>query len=69
MIRVLDEKRPLDFYQRGFDLTETDRLVFDGYTMIFLTGVDSASELELKVKREQTEPYTHGNGSHLQLSG
>jgi len=69
MIRVLDEEKSLDFYGRGFDLNETDRLVFDHFTLIFLTSVDSAFELELTVNHGVTEPYTHGTGyGHFAVS-
>ena len=69
MIRVLDEERSLDFYQRGFDLNETDRFVFDDFTLIFLTGAGSAFELELTINHGVTEPYTHGTGyGHFAVS-
>lgn len=69
MIRVLDEEKSLGFYRRGFDLNETDRLVFDDFTLIFLTSVDSAFELELTVNHGVAEPYTHGTGyGHFAVS-
>lgn len=69
MIRVLDEDRSLDFYRRGFDLKEVDRLVFDDFTLIFLRGPGSDFELELTVNHGRTEPYTHGTGyGHFALS-
>lgn len=69
MIRVLDEGRSLDFYRRALDLNETDRLVFDDFTLIFLVGTDSAFELELTINHGVTEPYTHGTGyGHFAVS-
>lgn len=69
MIRVLDPARSLDFYRRGFDLHEIDRLVFDDFTLIFLTGEDSDFELELTVNHGVTDPYSHGTGyGHFAVS-
>lgn len=69
MIRVLDEQRSLSFYRRAFDLDEIDRLVFDEFTLIFLTNPESAFELELTVNHGRTEPYTHGSGyGHFAVS-
>lgn len=69
MIRVVDEERSLDFYRRGFDLSEVDRLVFDDFTLIFLANADSEFELELTVNHGRTEPYTHGTGyGHFAVS-
>lgn len=69
MVRVLDERRSIEFYRHAFDLTEVDRLVFDEFTLIFLAGPESEFELELTVNQGRTEPYTHGTGyGHLALS-
>ena len=69
MIRILDEERSLAFYQRGFGLTEADRLVFDDFTLIFLTSPESEFELELTVNHGRTEPYTQGTGyGHFAVS-
>ena len=34
MIRVLDEKRSVDFYSNAFNLSIADRFEFDGFTLV-----------------------------------
>ena len=69
MIRVLDEARALDFYQRGFGLTIAERLDFDSFTLIYLSNPESGFELELTVNKGRTEPYVLGDGyGHLAFS-
>ncbi len=69
MIRVRDEAASLDFYRRAFGLTEAQRIVFDSFTLIYLSGPDSPFEVELTVNRGQAEPYDLGNGyGHLAVS-
>ncbi|MBY6059121.1 VOC family protein [Leisingera daeponensis] len=66
MIRVLDEKRSVDFYRRAFGLTVAERLEFDGFTLVYLSNDEAAFELELTINKGQTEPYIPGNGyGHL----
>lgn len=68
-IRVLDEKRSVTFYQKAFRLNQTDRLVFDDFTLVFLWNEESDFEVELTVNHGRTEPYTHGTGyGHLALT-
>lgn len=62
MIRVLDEGRSLDFYQRGFGLRIADRFGFDGFTLVYLRSPEVDFELELTINHDRTEPYTHGQG-------
>lgn len=62
MIRVIDEQRSIEFYRQAFELEEIDRLVFDDFTLIFLTNPESEFELELTINHGRTEPYTHGTG-------
>ena len=62
MIRVLDEKKSVDFYGRAFGLKVAERLDFDGFTLIYLSNDENGFELELTVNKDQTEPYSLGNG-------
>lgn len=66
MIRVLDEKRSVDFYRRAFGLTVAERLDFDSFTLVYLSNDEAAFELELTVNKGHSEPYVLGNGyGHL----
>ncbi|WP_027255974.1 VOC family protein [Leisingera aquimarina] len=66
MIRVLDEKRSVDFYRRALGLTVAERLDFDSFTLVYLSNDEAAFELELTVNKGQSEPYVLGNGyGHL----
>lgn len=62
MIRVLDEQRSVDFYQKAFDLNIADRLDFDSFTLVYLSNSENSFELELTINKDQTEPYDLGNG-------
>lgn len=69
MIRVLDEKRSVDFYGRAFGLELVDRSPFDDFTLVFLRNLDSQFELELTVNHGREEPYSHGSGyGHFAVS-
>ena len=61
MIRVLDEKRSVDFYQKAFYLSVADRLDFDSFTLLYLSNSENSFELELTVNKDQSEPYDLGN--------
>jgi lactoylglutathione lyase len=66
MIRVLDETRSLDFYQRAFGLEVADHLKFDDFALIYLRHPSSPFEVELTVNYGRKEPYTLGDGyGHL----
>ena len=66
MIRVLDEGRSVDFYDRGFGLKVADRLDFPNFTLVYLRNGENDFEVELTVNKGQTEPYDLGNGyGHL----
>jgi lactoylglutathione lyase len=62
MIRVLDEARSVDFYDRAFGLKIADRFGFDGFTLIYLRNQDADFEIELTVNHGRTEPYALGDG-------
>ena len=62
MIRVLDEARSLEFYNKAFGLEIADRLDFENFTLVYLSNPESAFELELTINKGQSEPYDLGNG-------
>ena len=62
MIRVLDEARSVDFYERAFGLGVDERLDFEGFTLLYLRGPDADFEVELTVNKDRTEPYDLGDG-------
>lgn len=69
MIRVLDEQRSLEFYQKAFGLTVAERMPFESFTLIYLSNGESEFELELTVNHDRTEPYVLGDGyGHLAVS-
>lgn len=69
MIRVLDERRSVDFYGLAFGLDIADRLDFETFTLIYLSNPDSEFELELTVNKGRTEPYVLGDGyGHFAVS-
>lgn len=69
MIRVLDEARSLDFYEKAFGLTIADRLDFEKFSLIYLSNAETPFEVELTVNKGRTEPYDLGDGyGHLAVS-
>jgi lactoylglutathione lyase len=62
MIRVLNEKQSVDFYDHAFGLKVADRLEFEAFTLIYLSNSENTFELELTVNKSQSEPYAVGNG-------
>ncbi|CAN7631553.1 VOC family protein [Ensifer adhaerens] len=69
MIRVLEEKRSIDFYRVAFELEIAERLEFETFVLIYLSNEESEFELELTVNKDRTEPYALGDGyGHLALS-
>ena len=68
MIRVLEERRSVDFYHKAFDLSVAEKLEFDSFTLLYLSNDENSFELELTVNHDQTEPYDLGNAyGHLAL--
>lgn len=66
MIRVLDEKRSLDFYMRAFGLEIADRFDFTEFSLIYLRHPSTPFEVELTVNFGRREPYLLGDGyGHL----
>lgn len=69
MIRVFDETRSLEFYDKAFGLKVAERLDFPSFTLLYLANDDSSFELELTVNKDRTEPYALGDGyGHLAVS-
>ena len=69
MIRVLDEKKSVDFYRLAFGLEVAERLDFETFTLIYLSNEESEFELELTINKDRREPYALGDGyGHLALS-
>jgi lactoylglutathione lyase len=62
MIRVLDERRSVDFYKAALGLDIADRYPFDGFTLVYLRNPENDVELELTINHDRTEPYTFGDG-------
>lgn len=69
MIRVLDEARSVEFYQKAFGLQIADRLDFDSFTLIYLSNGETGFELELTVNKDRATAYELGDGyGHLAFS-
>ena len=69
MIRVLDEARSVDFYDKAFGLKVADRFAFDGFTLVYLRNPEADFEVELTVNHSQEDAYTHGDGyGHLAVA-
>ncbi|MBB4567431.1 VOC family protein [Rhizobium leucaenae] len=69
MIRILDEARSVDFYEKAFGLAVVDRVVFPTFTLIYLRNAETGFELELTVNQGRIEPYALGEGyGHLAVS-
>ena len=62
MIRVLNEARSVEFYQRAFGLEIADRFGFDGFTLVYLRSPEDDFELELTINHDRAEPYALGQG-------
>ena len=69
MVRVLDEARSVDFYNKAFGLKVEDRFGFDGFTLVYLKNRENDFEVELTINHGRKDPYTHGDGyGHLAVS-
>lgn len=62
MIRVLEEKRSVDFYRRALGFEIAQRLPFDNFTLTYLVNEETGQEVELTINHDRNEPYTHGDG-------
>lgn len=69
MIRVLDEARSVEFYDKVFGLKVAMRLDFDSFTLVYLSNDEDDFELELTINKGREEPYHLGDGyGHLAFS-
>lgn len=69
MIRVMDERKSVDFYRKAFGLDIEDRFEFEDFTLVYLKNEENDFEVELTVNHGRTEPYSHGTGyGHLAVS-
>ena len=70
MIRVLDEKRSMDFYAAlGFEDRGRKRVGNDTATIIFMGLPGDGDRLELTVNDGRTEPYEQGEAyGHIALT-
>ena len=69
MIRVLDESRSIEFYNKAFGLDVADRITFPTFTLIYLSNAEIGFELELTVNQGRSEPYALGEAyGHLAVS-
>lgn len=69
MVRVLDEAKSVDFYQKVFGLNVEDRFEFDDFTLVYLKNPENDFEVELTINHNQQDAYTHGSGyGHLAVS-
>jgi catechol 2,3-dioxygenase-like lactoylglutathione lyase family enzyme len=62
MIRVLDEARTKDFYERAFGFKEHRRMDFDTFSLVFIKSDQSDVEIELTINKGTEETYTQGTG-------
>lgn len=66
MIRVLDEQKSVDFYDRVFGLKIAERIDFEAFTLVYLRNNENDFELELTVNKDRKTPYDLGDGyGHL----
>ena len=69
MIRVLDEERSIEFYDKAFGLKVAERMDFPEFTLVYLRNPEADFELELTINKDRTEPYGHGDGyGHLAVT-
>lgn len=69
MIRVLEEERSVNFYRAAFGLTQSERIEFDDFTLVYLWNDEAPFEVELTINKDRTEPYDLGDGyGHMAVS-
>ncbi|MEL0221762.1 MAG: VOC family protein, partial [Deltaproteobacteria bacterium] len=62
MIRVMDEQRSVDFYNKVFGMEVTHRLDFPDFTLTYLVNKESGFEIELTINKDREQPYDLGDG-------
>lgn len=69
MIRVLDEKKSVEFYHSALGLNVAERFQFENFTLVYLRNAENDAELELTINHDRVEPYVHGDGyGHLAVA-
>ena len=69
MIRVLDEARSVEFYEKAFGLEVADRIAFETFKLVYLSNRETGFELELTINLQRVEPYAIGEAyGHLAVS-
>jgi lactoylglutathione lyase len=61
MLRVLDEVKSVDFYDKAFGLKVADRFDFEDFTLVYLRNPEVDFEVELTVNKGRAKPYEHGD--------
>ena len=51
MVRVLDERRAVEFYGQAFGMKIADRFDFDDFTLVYLRNPENDFEVELTVNK------------------
>ena len=62
MVRVRDEARSVDFYNKAFGLAVSERVDFPDFTLIYMKNPENDFELELTVNKGRADAYDLGNG-------
>jgi lactoylglutathione lyase len=62
MLRVLDLDKSMKFYSDALGLSESHRLDFPDFALVYLRNPENDAEIELTLNKGRTEPYTHGTG-------
>ncbi|NTX25712.1 VOC family protein [Burkholderia pyrrocinia] len=62
MTRVRELDRSLAFYTAAFGMSISHRLDFDDFSLVYLRGAGSDTEIELTWNKARDAPYTHGDG-------
>ncbi|PQZ49100.1 lactoylglutathione lyase [Ochrobactrum sp. MYb15] len=66
MIRVLDERKSVSFYDQAFGLKIAERIDFESFTLVYLRNEEADFEVELTINKGRTEAYNLGDGyGHL----
>lgn len=62
MVRVLDEVRSVNFYEKAFGLKVADRFDFDDFKLVYLRNDEADVEVEFVINKARIEPYSHDDG-------
>ena len=62
MVRVIDEKSSVGFYEKALGFKVADRFEFDGFTLVYMRNAEADFEVELTINHGRSEAYTHGTG-------